>query len=139
PGGLLAGGGRAPGPRRRAAGRRGQPARGRGGGRRSLIRVSIRRPVAVAMTYGAVALLGAFAWRNIPIELLPDHDLPRLTVRADWRGASPETVEAFLTAPLESAIQQIRGVERIVSDSREGLAEIQVEFQRDTDMNFARL
>ena len=37
-----------------------------------MIGVSLRRPVAVAMTYAAVALLGVAAWRNVPIELLPD-------------------------------------------------------------------
>lgn len=108
-----------------------------------MIRLSLRRPVAVAMTYGAVALLGAAAWRNVPIELLPDTQLPRLSVTGTWPGASPETVEAFLTAPLEAAVQQVRGVERIVSESFEeqgrGTARIDVEFQRDTDMDFARL
>ena len=110
-----------------------------------MIRTSLRRPVAVAMTYTAVALLGVAAWRNVPIELLPETRLPQLTVRGSWRGASPETVEAFLTAPLEAVIQQVRGVERVVSESYEseaggmGIAEIRVEFARDTDMNFARL
>jgi HAE1 family hydrophobic/amphiphilic exporter-1 len=104
-----------------------------------MIRASIRRPVAVAMTYAAVALLGVFAWRNIPIEFLPETSLPRLSVQAAWPGSSPETVEAFLTSPVESTIQQVRGVEEIVSDSREGSATIDVEFARDTDMDFARL
>jgi HAE1 family hydrophobic/amphiphilic exporter-1 len=108
-----------------------------------VIRLSLRRPVAVAMTYAAVALLGVAAWRNVPIELLPDTRLPRLTVAARWPGASPETVEAFLTAPLEATVQQVRGVERIVSQSFEqqgtGAAQIDVEFQRGTDMDFARL
>ncbi len=108
-----------------------------------MIRMSIRRPVAVTMTYAAVALLGASAWRTIPIEVLPDTQLPRLTVTGTWRGASPETVEAFLTAPLEAAIQQVRGVEKIISESYEengrGTANIQIEFDRDTDMDFARL
>ena len=108
-----------------------------------MIRLSIRRPVAVAMTYFAVALLGVAAWRNIAIELLPDTQLPRLTVTARWPGSSPETVEAFLTSPIESTIQQIRGVEKITSESFEergsGTSSIQVEFDRDTDMDFARL
>ena len=60
-----------------------------------MIRLSIRRPVAVAMGYLCVALLGAFSWQNIPIEELPDAQLPRLNLRASWPGASPETVEAF--------------------------------------------
>jgi HAE1 family hydrophobic/amphiphilic exporter-1 len=109
------------------------------GGRGIVIRLSLRRPVAVAMTYASVAALGAFAWRNIPIELYPDTQLPRLTVTARWSGASPETVEAFLTSPLESTIQQVKGVEKIISDSEEEEARIEVEFDRDTDMDFARL
>jgi HAE1 family hydrophobic/amphiphilic exporter-1 len=104
-----------------------------------VIRLSIRRPVAVTMVYGAVAAMGAFAWRNIPIELIPDTNLPRLTVTGSWVGASPETVEAFLTSPLEATIQQIKGVEKITSTSTEGFTSIQVDFGRDVDMDFARL
>ncbi|MGD8727968.1 MAG: efflux RND transporter permease subunit, partial [Gemmatimonadales bacterium] len=108
-----------------------------------MIRLSIRRPVAVSMAYLAVALLGVAAWRNIPIELLPDTQLPQLHVTAEWRGASPEAMEAFVTAPLESAVQQVRGVQKIESVSSEqwGVARtnITVEFARGTDMDFARL
>jgi HAE1 family hydrophobic/amphiphilic exporter-1 len=108
-----------------------------------MIRFSIRRPVTAAMAYLCVALLGVAAWRNIPIELLPDTELPRLSVRATWPGASPETTEAFLTAPLEGVIQQVRGIETVTSTSYEqygaGISDIQVEFSRETDMDFARL
>ncbi|MEX1999958.1 MAG: efflux RND transporter permease subunit, partial [Gemmatimonadales bacterium] len=108
-----------------------------------MIRLFIKRPVAVSMLYMAVALLGVAAWRNIPIELLPDTDLPRLSVRAQLRGASPEVTEAFVTSPLEGAVQQVRGVEKITSTSSEqfgsGVATLEVEFGRDTDMEFARL
>jgi multidrug efflux pump subunit AcrB len=95
------------------------------------------------MAYLAVALLGAVAWRNIPIELLPDTDLPRLFVEAEWPNASPEAMEAFVTAPMEATVQQIRGVEKVTSVSEEwygaARSEITVEFDRDTDMDFARL
>jgi HAE1 family hydrophobic/amphiphilic exporter-1 len=110
-----------------------------------MIRLSIRRPVAVTMAYLAVALLGVAAWRNIPIELLPDTELPQLNVQTQWPSASPEVMEAFVTAPLEAAIQQVRGVEKITSYSEEdqnsgsATCRITVEFERDTDMDFVRL
>lgn len=104
-----------------------------------MIRLSIRRPVAVAMAYLAVALLGVAAWRNIPIELLPDTQHPRLQLSATWQGSSPETVESFLTSPLEAAVQQVPGVSKVTSVSTEGNASIDVEFNLGTDMNFARL
>jgi hydrophobic/amphiphilic exporter-1 (mainly G- bacteria), HAE1 family len=104
-----------------------------------MIRLSIRRPVAVAMVYASVALLGVAAWRGIPVELLPSTEFPRLSVSISWPGASPETVEAFATSPVEASIQQIAGVEELSSTSRENGATIEIRFTRDTDMDFARL
>ncbi|HUF13693.1 MAG TPA: efflux RND transporter permease subunit [Longimicrobiales bacterium] len=99
----------------------------------------MRRPVAVSMVYAVFALLGVAAWRNLPVELLPNTELPRLTVTAAWPGASPETVEAFLTAPLEAVLQQVRGVGRIESVSEESSARVSLEFGADVDMQFVRL
>ncbi|HSJ10129.1 MAG TPA: efflux RND transporter permease subunit [Longimicrobiales bacterium] len=104
-----------------------------------MIRGLIRRPIAISMVYMVVAALGLLALRNVPVELLPDTSLPRLSVMAGWQGTSPEVVEAFLTAPLEGAIQQVRGVETITSRSQDGSAQIDVAFARETDMDFARL
>ncbi len=104
-----------------------------------MIRLAIRRPVAVTMAYVAIALLGYAAWRNVPLELLPETRLPQLTVQARWPGSSPEAMESFVTSPLEGSIQQVAGVEKVVSTSQAGLANIRVEFGRDTDMDFARL
>jgi hydrophobic/amphiphilic exporter-1 (mainly G- bacteria), HAE1 family len=108
-----------------------------------MIRIAVRRPVAVSMAYAALALLGVAAWRGIPLELLPDTQLPRLEIHAELPGASPEAMEARLTAVLEAQVRQVRGVARVgsVSELRrgDGGATIQVEFARGTDMEFARL
>ena len=95
------------------------------------------------MGYLALALLGVASWLNLPVELLPDTELPRLRVSASWRGASPEVTEAFLTSPIEAAVQQVRGVEKVESVSEErggaGLSTVDVEFGRGVDMDFTRL
>ncbi len=104
-----------------------------------MVKTSVKRPVAVTMIYVAVAALGLASWRNIPIELLPDANLPSLTISARWPGSSPEVVEAFLTSPLEAAAQRSEGVEKVVSTSMEGYARITIEFNRDVDMDFVRL
>ncbi|MCI0436671.1 MAG: efflux RND transporter permease subunit [Gemmatimonadetes bacterium] len=104
-----------------------------------MIQKIIHRPVAVSMAYLTIAALGFAAWRQIPLELLPDTDLPRLTVSAALFGSSPEVMEAFVTSPLEAEIQQVRGVEKISSESSENNARISIEFALETDMEFARL
>lgn len=110
-----------------------------------MIDLAIRRPVATAAIYFALFALGAFSFRLIPVEDVPDVEFPRLTIDATWNGASPEALEAFVTAPLESVIQQVSGVQKILSTSsadRRGAgssARIEVHFERDTRMEFARL
>jgi len=104
-----------------------------------MIRFAIRRPVAVSMAYLAIALLGVAAWRNVPIELLPDTELPRLVIQCTWFGSSPETMEAFVTAPIEAAVQQVRGVEKVTSTSQANTSRIEVSFAQRTDMDFARM
>ena len=110
-----------------------------------MIDLSVRRPVATGAIYVALLALGAYSFRLIPIELLPDVEYPRMTVTAAWGGASPEALEAFVTAPLESVVRQVDGVRKVVSTSRAdargtgSVAEIEVEFARDTRMEFARL
>ncbi|MFQ5677877.1 MAG: efflux RND transporter permease subunit [Gemmatimonadota bacterium] len=110
-----------------------------------MIDLSIRRPVATACLYIALLALGAYSFRLIPLELLPEVSYPRLTVTASWRGASPEAMEAFVTAPLEAAVEQVGGVRKVSSVSRadrrgaSSRSEIDVEFARATRMEFARL
>ncbi|MCG8468485.1 MAG: efflux RND transporter permease subunit, partial [Gemmatimonadetes bacterium] len=110
-----------------------------------MIDLAIRRPVATAAIYVALFALGAYSFRLIPVEDVPDVEFPRLTVTATWNGASPEALEAFVTAPLEAAIQQVGGVDSIKSEStanRRGAgsdARIEVSFERETRMEFARL
>ncbi len=110
-----------------------------------MIDLAIRRPVATASIYIGLVALGLWSFRLIPVELLPDVDYPRLTVTATWGGASPEALEAFVTAPLEAAAQQVRGVRKITSTSSAdargtgSTAQIDVEFDRGIRMDFARL
>src|SRR5688500_10018934 len=105
-----------------------------------MIRASIKRPVGVTMLYLVLTALGFVAWQKIPIELLPNTNLPQLTVNASWPGASAEALEAFVTSPLEGEIQQIKGVETVRStSSANGTATVNVTFGRNTDMEFTRL
>lgn len=110
-----------------------------------MISLAIRRPIATAAVYLALLLLGAYSFRLIPLELLPDVTYPRLRVRAEWPGASPEALEALVTARIEAAALQVRGVRSVESLSRidpygaGSIARIDIEFARDTRMEFARL
>lgn len=91
------------------------------------------------MFYGVILVGGVFAFTRLPLELSPSKDFPRLSVVTSWSGTSPETVEQFITAPIEEISNTVRGVRRVSSTSEEGRSTVDIEFEQKIDMNFARL
>ena len=104
-----------------------------------MIHYLLRRPVAVTMFYMAVVILGYFSFRNLAIEGQPDTELPQLIVNTGWGTTSPEVVQVFLTSPIEESSAQIEGLEEMISSSTRGQSEVTLKFNRETDMDFAKL
>lgn len=98
-----------------------------------------RRPAVVWATCAALILAGALAFMRLPLAARTTVELPRLQVTASWPGAAAELVEMYLTSPMESAIQSIRGVRKTSSESGEGRARIQVDLDENADVQLARL
>lgn len=97
----------------------------------------IDRPVASSLLAVAMVLLGALAWRLLPVAPLPQVDFPVIHVSASLPGASPENMARTVTAPLERALGAIAGVNGISSSSSQGASRILVEFDLGRDINAA--
>jgi multidrug efflux pump subunit AcrB len=87
----------------------------------------------------ALLLAGAMAFVRLPLATRTTVELPRLSVSAFWPGAAPEVIEAYLTAPIEAAVQGVRGVKRISSVSSDGMAVLTVDLEERADMQMTRL
>ena len=98
-----------------------------------------RRPIAVAMFTIAVTSIGVIAALQLPIELLPALEYPRMSLSVSWTGASPESVEARLTAPLEAIAVSIPGVKNVSSSSGFGYARLTLELLRTANPTYVRL
>jgi len=101
--------------------------------------LSIRRPVATAMAFLAIVLLGVIAFTRLPVDLLPDVAFPTLTVWTQYPEAGPAEVERFVTEPIERAVARVPGVKAVNSISREGASQVQLQFLWGTDMDYATL
>ncbi|MBE3087823.1 MAG: efflux RND transporter permease subunit, partial [Chloroflexi bacterium] len=104
-----------------------------------IARFSIHRPVATAMLFLAVVLLGFVSLHQLSVDLLPDIGYPRLSVVTRFPGVAPEEMETLITAPLEAAVSRIPGLRGIDSVSREDISFLTFEFAWGTDMDFALL
>ncbi len=100
---------------------------------------STRRPVAVAMLFLAVILLGIISYIRLPIDLLPDVSYPRLVVYTSYPDVAPAEVERLITERVEAQSAAVPGVERVTSVSREGVSLVTLRFAWGTDMDFAML
>ena len=99
-----------------------------------ITRVSIKNPVFATMVMVAITVLGVFSYLRLKVEQMPDVSLPFVYVQTVYPGAAPEAVEADVTKPIEYAVNQISGVKRIFSNSREGRSDVFAEFRLATNV-----
>ena len=104
-----------------------------------MIRWAAGRPAVVWSGGVALILAGAVAFTKLPLATKTQVELPRLSVKADWFGASPELMEAYVTSPIEEVIQGVRGVKKVSSESGDGDADLTVELETGADVTMARL
>jgi hydrophobic/amphiphilic exporter-1 (mainly G- bacteria), HAE1 family len=97
----------------------------------------VRRPVLTIVVNMLIVIAGLAAYSGVEIRELPDVDRPVVTIRANYDGATPETVDKQVTSVLESAAARVPGVKSIASSSRSGRSRITVEFDESIDINVA--
>jgi hydrophobe/amphiphile efflux-1 (HAE1) family protein len=103
-------------------------------------RFFIDRPIFAAVVSIFIVLAGLAAMRNLPIAQYPEIAPPVVTVQAVYPGASAETLEQTVAAPLEN---QITGVEKMIymssTSGSNGIVQIQVTFDIGADADQAAL
>ncbi len=105
----------------------------------SIVELSTRRRVTVAMAMFTLVLFGLIALSDLKVNLLPDLSYPTLTVRTEYVGAAPSEIETLVTEPIEEAVGVVRGLRKLRSISRTGQSDVVLEFAWGTDMDKASL
>ena len=104
----------------------------------AVIKFSLRhRPLVVVLCLVALAY-GGYTATQMPIDVFPDLDRPRVVVMTESPGLAPEEVETLVTYPLESALLGATGVQDVRSQSGFGLSVVNVEFGWNVDIRTAR-
>jgi len=87
---------------------------------------------ALLMVYGVFTLV------NLPVDVLPDLNRPRVTIFLEANGMAPEEVESQVNLPVETQLNGEPGVEVVRSVASPGLGMVFVEFDWNTDVYRAR-
>lgn len=103
----------------------------------SIPRIAIERPVTMFMISMVIILLGGISLTRLPVDLMPDTQMPTITVRVNYSGVGPLEMEELVTRPIEQAVSAVAGLERVDSTSSEGNANIRLNFAWGTDLSEA--
>ena len=99
--------------------------------------LAIRRPVATAMVFMILIVVGLVALRTLPVDLLPKVEFTELTVRVNYPNVGPEEIEQVITDPIENVVSGLPNLERITSQSEEGSSRVRLRFTRGTNIDEA--
>lgn len=94
----------------------------------SLPAQSVRQVVLVNVLFVLVIVAGLFAFATIPVQVFPDISFNTAIVNTVWPGASADEIERLITTKLEEEIQEVDGIKDLVSYSRAGLSDIEIEW-----------
>jgi cobalt-zinc-cadmium resistance protein CzcA len=103
-----------------------------------IVDLSLRYKLLVLLGFALVIFFGARAWLTVPVDAFPDVTPNQVNVYTESPGLAAEDVEKLLTAPIETAMAGLPGVEQIRSVSLFGLSYVGVYFKDDVDIYFAR-
>ena len=102
-----------------------------------LPRISVNRPVTVAMCLVALLLVGVVAYFRVPVKLFPSGFTPPflyVDIEYNHRNASPQEAEQQIARPLEEQLRTVKGIEKIRTYSASYGVDAPIEFLPDTDM-----
>ncbi len=102
-----------------------------------LTSLGVERPILITVFNLLIIIAGIGAIMGIDVRELPDVDRPIVSIRAQYDGASPKTMDTEVTSLIEGAVARIAGVVSIESSSEENNMRIRVEFQPGVDLNLA--
>ena len=102
-----------------------------------LSNLSVRRPVLMTMVIMTFVVMGLFSYFRLVVDLMPEVDLPFVTITTVYPGAGPEEIEIQVSKKIEDAVSNISNVKRINSTSRENLSLVFIEFSLGVDVDLA--
>lgn len=104
----------------------------------AIIRFALRYRMLVLVISIVMLVYGSYLATQMPIDVFPDLDRPRVIIITECPGLATEEVETLVTQPIEIALLGANGVQAVRSQSTAGLNVIYIEFDWKTEIKSAR-
>ena len=102
-----------------------------------MVKFLIKRPIAVLMAFTACFIVGLVTYFSLPVSLLPDIDIPQITVQVSGENSSARELENTMVAPVRRQLMQVSGLSEMRSETRDGSGIIRLSFDFGTNTDLA--
>ena len=100
-----------------------------------LTRLSLKYPISTFMGAIAIFVLGIVSFFQLPIDMLPNIQIPSVSAITFYNGAGPLDMEQSVTVPIERAVSSTNDISYVQSSTREGISNIRIYFNWDANTN----
>jgi len=94
---------------------------------------AIEQPILVLLLGLFILILGIAASITLPLEAVPEIEVPYAMVVTSYRGAAPEEIESKIIKPIEETLTELEGLEIVRTFALQGMAFCWVQFLPDSD------
>lgn len=101
-----------------------------------MVNFLLKRPIAVSMSFLAILILGLAAITRLPVSLMPDIDVPKISVHVSYPNHSAGELEQVIARPLRLQLMQVSHLNDLRSESSDGGCIIELEFEHGIDIDF---
>ena len=99
----------------------------------SLAGISIRKPVATTMVMLSFIFIGLLAMFSMKKELIPNINIPVVTISTTWSGAVSEDVESQVTKKIKDSLSNVEAIDKIQTVSAYSSSTVVVNFEYGVD------
>jgi len=99
-----------------------------------MIEFFVKRPISVLVICIGLSVLGWISYQRIPVQLMPEMNVPEFKVLTTWPTATAEEIENQITIPIEKATSTLTGLKSTSSKSYKGQSEIILKFKSNIDI-----
>ncbi|MDA3878842.1 MAG: efflux RND transporter permease subunit [Prolixibacteraceae bacterium] len=102
-----------------------------------MVKFLINKPIAVTMVFVAILSLGIVSLTKLPVSLMPDIAIPEITVQVSGENMAARELENSVVSRLRSQLMQVAHLADVHSETRDGSAIIELNFEYGTDVDYA--
>ena len=102
-----------------------------------MIELFVKRPLFTLSIFAVILIIGLFSLTSLPLDFLPNIEIPTLTIITPYPGASAEDIETTVSKVIEDAVATVPNIDKITSDSQENLSTVTIQFKWGSKLDAA--